>query len=147
VSYTYEYPRPAVTVDCVVFARTDDGLQVLLIERDGEPYAGRWALPGGFVEMDEDLETAARRELHEETGVVVDSLEQLHTFGAVDRDPRGRVISVAYYGLTTQDRHTPRAASDARRVGWFAVDKPPSLAFDHGAALRMAIARLQATER
>ncbi|MCR4414556.1 MAG: NUDIX hydrolase, partial [Thermoguttaceae bacterium] len=92
--YTYDYPRPALTVDCVVFGLDDKDLKVLLIERTSDPFAGRWALPGGFVEMDESLDDAARRELREEAGLEDVFLEQLYTFGAVDRDPRGRVVTV-----------------------------------------------------
>ena len=108
--FTYEYPRPALTVDCVVFGLDEQDLKVLLIERDLEPFKGKWALPGGFVRMDEDLEQAARRELREETGLEGVFLEQLYTFGDPGRDPRGRVVSVAYYALVNlADQHpTPR---------------------------------------
>ena len=99
MAHTYEYPRPALTVDCVVFGLDDEDLKVLLIQRDLDPFAGKWALPGGFVHMDESLEEAARRELAEEAGVSNVFLEQLYTFGDVNRDPRGRVVTVAYYAL------------------------------------------------
>ena len=113
--FTYEYPRPAVTVDCVVFALDEEDLKVLLIQRDVPPFRGQWALPGGFVRMDEDLEQAARRELREETGVSLPDLylEQLYTFGAVDRDPRFRVVSVAYYALVNLADHRVQAGTDA----------------------------------
>ena len=114
MSYTYEYPRPALTVDCVVFGLDDNGLQVLLVQRDLPPFKGRWALPGGFVRLDEDLEAAARRELVEETGLAQVFLEQLYTFGAVDRDPRERVVSVGWYALVKLSDHRVRAATDAR---------------------------------
>src|SRR5215203_2221657 len=103
--YTYEYPRPSVTVDIVVFGLDEQDLKVLLIQRDLEPFQGKWALPGGFVRMEEDLEQAARRELKEETAVAELFLEQLYTFGTVDRDPRGRVITVAYYALVNLVEH------------------------------------------
>ncbi len=143
MAHTYEYPRPAVTVDCVVFGLDDAGLRVLLIERGGPPFEGDWALPGGFVRMDEDLEEAARRELAEETGLEEVFLEQLYTFGAVDRDPRGRVVSVAYYALTNIRDHRVRAATDARDAAWFEVGKLPGLAFDHDGIITAAIERLR----
>lgn len=141
--YTYEYPRPSVTVDVVVFGYAGKGsLRVLLIQRGGEPYAGQWALPGGFVEMDEDLETSALRELEEETGVKDLFVEQLFTYGKPDRDPRGRVISVAYFALVNLQDHPPTAASDADQAEWFALDELPELAFDHAEILAMAQDRL-----
>jgi 8-oxo-dGTP diphosphatase len=143
MAYTYEYPRPALTVDCVVFGLDDAGLHVLLIERGGAPFEGDWALPGGFVHMDETLEEAARRELAEETGLEDVFLEQLYTFGAVDRDPRGRVVSVAYYALTNIRDHRVRAATDARDAAWFEVAKLPDLAFDHDQIIETAIERLR----
>lgn len=147
MSFTYRYPRPAVTVDCVVFGLDDDDLKVLLIERDREPFAGRWALPGGFVGAAETLEQAALRELSEETGVTKVYLEQLHTFGAPDRDPRDRVITVAYYALVRRLDHAPQAASDARSVAWFPASRCPPLAFDHREIVALARQRLQARVR
>ncbi len=130
--FTYEYARPALTVDVVVFAFAEgEELSVMLIERDLEPFAGRWALPGGFVHLDETIEEAARRELEEETGLKGLFLEQLQTFGAVDRDPRERVISVAHYALANLEGHDVRATTDARNAAWFPVDDTPDLAFDH----------------
>jgi 8-oxo-dGTP diphosphatase len=131
--YTYAYPRPAVTVDVVIVTR-EAKPRVLLIGRKNEPFAGSWALPGGFVEMDEDLDVAARRELREETGVEISSKEdlvQLRTFGAPDRDPRGRTISVVYLATVNREAVQPRAADDAAEVGWFSLQRPPKLAFDH----------------
>ncbi len=119
--YTYEYPRPALTVDCVIVGLDGPRLKVLLIQRDHDPFAGCWALPGGFVEIDEPLDTAAYRELAEETGLSGIALEQFFTFGRPDRDPRGRTVSVAYLGLVRTDQCQPRAADDARNVGWFAL--------------------------
>jgi 8-oxo-dGTP diphosphatase len=147
VSFSYEHPRPALTVDCVVFGMDDEDLKVLLIRRALEPFRGRWALPGGFVHMDEGLEDAARRELQEETGLDRVYLEQLYTFGAVDRDPRGRVVSVAYYALVKLNDHRVRAATDAREAGWFAVWDTPSLAFDHERILQTALTRLKGKVR
>jgi 8-oxo-dGTP diphosphatase len=147
MSFTYDHPRPALTVDCVVFGLDDEDLKVLLIKRDLEPFRGRWALPGGFVHVDESLDDAARRELREETGVARVYLEQLYTFGDVDRDPRGRVVSVAYYALVKLSDHRVLAATDAREAGWFAVWDAPSLAFDHEAILQTALARLKGKVR
>ncbi|NLX55505.1 MAG: NUDIX hydrolase [Planctomycetaceae bacterium] len=141
--YTYDYPRAALTVDCAVFGLDDEGLKVLLIQRDAEPFAGCWALPGGYVEMDESLDAAARRELEEETGVRPRFLEQLRAFGAVHRDPRGRVVTVAYYGLVRLADHRLRAASDARDARWHPVDQPLRLAFDHAEILGVARERLR----
>ena len=141
--HTYEYPRPALTVDCIVFGLNDEELKVLLIQRKNEPFAGRWALPGGFVDVGEAPEQAARRELKEETGLANVSLEQLHTFGEPDRDPREHVVSVAHYALVNVADARVRAADDARQAAWFPVRKPPPLAFDHASILRMAHDRLE----
>src|SRR3954447_2100487 len=111
--HTYEYPRAALTVDCVVFGFDEGELKVLLIQRGLAPFKGKWALPGGFVRVDETLDEAARRELAEETGLTDVFLEQLYTFGAVDRDPRERVVSVAYYALVKLARHATKASTDA----------------------------------
>ncbi|MDO8545544.1 MAG: NUDIX domain-containing protein [Opitutaceae bacterium] len=145
--YTYQYPHPAVTVDGVVFGYDEADLKVLLIQREQAPYKSRWALPGGFVEIDEGLEDAARRELEEETGITRLYLEQLYTFGAPRRDPRERVISVAYYALVKLTDHAVHAASDARNVAWFPVADLPSLAFDHEEILDVALRRLKAKIR
>src|SRR6478752_2342448 len=111
--YTYKYPRPALTVDCVVFGYDEDELKVLLIQRGLEPFKGRWALPGGFVRVEETVDDAARRELGEEAGLKNVFLEQLYTFGALGRDPRERVVSVAYYALVKLADHDTTAATDA----------------------------------
>lgn len=140
--YSYSYPHPAVSVDTVIFTIRDRQLQVLLVRRGGEPYQGMWAIPGGFVNMDEDLETAARRELQEETGVSGVYLEQLYTFGAPERDPRERVITVAYYALVPSERIQLQAASDAVDADWFSLQRLPELAFDHRDILVMAHQRL-----
>ncbi len=143
MSYTYEYPRPALTVDCVVFGLDQGNLKVLLIQRDLEPYRNKWALPGGFVDMNEGLESGALRELQEETGVEDIFLEQLYTFGSVGRDPRGRVVTVAYYGLINLDEHILKPASDARNAAWFEFDDMPELAFDHQVIFNAALTRLK----
>ncbi len=142
--YEYEYPHPAVTVDVVIFTIRNDDLKVLLIKRALEPFVGRWALPGGFVDIDESLVDAAKRELREETGVAAAYLEQLYTFGAPKRDPRERVIIVVYYALTPSDALEIKAASDAEGVGWFGIDELPELAFDHSDIMDMALTRLSA---
>ncbi len=147
MAYTYQYPRAALTVDCVVFGFDEGDLKVLLIERGLEPFKGRWALPGGFVRVDETLDAAARRELQEEAGLTNVFLEQLYTFGAVDRDPRERVVSVAYYALVKLTEHAAKAATDAANAQWFPVSKVPKLAFDHAEILRTAVERLKGKVR
>lgn len=147
MAHTYTHPRAALTVDCVVFGLDDGALKVLLIQRGIPPFAGKWALPGGFVQVDETLEEAAKRELREETGLTQVFLEQLYTFGQVDRDPRERVVSVAYYALVKLMDHRVQAATDASQAAWFAVDEVPSLAFDHPRILDAALARLQGKVR
>lgn len=142
--YQYKYPHPALTTDIVIFTIRDKQLKLLLIMRGGEPYKGKWALPGGFIQLDEDLETGARRELAEETGISGVYLEQLYTFGAVDRDPRERVITVSYYALISSDKIVLQAATDAEAVGWFRMDDLPDLAFDHQNIVDMAHQRLVA---
>lgn len=144
MTYQYKHPHPAVTVDVVIFTIRNDELKVLLIKRALEPFSGQWALPGGFVAMEESLLDAARRELREETGVDAAYLEQLYTFGEPKRDPRERVISVAYYALMPSDALEIKAASDAEGVGWFGIDDLPQLAFDHTEILGMALERLAA---
>lgn len=141
--FTYEYPRPSVTVDCVIFGLDNADLKVLLIERLHEPYANSWALPGGFVDMEETIDKAAQRELEEETGVSDVFMEQLYTFGDVLRDPRGRVISVAYYALVNVAECKVIAGSDASKAEWFPVDKLPKLAFDHEKIMETAINRIK----
>lgn len=144
--FKYKYARPALSVDCVVFG-LDSHLKVLLIERGLDPFKGSWALPGGFVEMDESLDEAARRELEEETGLRNIFLEQLYTFSAPNRDPRDRVVSAAHYALVRLSDHRLQAATDATDARWFDVCQLPTLAFDHAEILQMAKERLQGKVR
>jgi len=147
MTFEYEYARPALTVDCVVFGLDDEDLKVLLIERDLPPFEGKWALPGGFVRVDESVDDAALRELQEETGVKKVFLEQLYTVGDLNRDPRERVVTVAYYALVRLSSHKVKAATDARQALWFAIDDLPKLAFDHDKILTMAHERLRGKVR
>lgn len=144
--YAYDWPRPMVTVDAAVFAFFEDRARLLLIQRKHEPFQDHWALPGGFVEMEEDLPEAAARELAEETGLKDIPLEQLHTFGKPGRDPRGRAITVVYFGIAKQDQPQVKAADDAAQVQWFDIDSLPALAFDHNEIAACAIARLRQTD-
>src|SRR5213080_366620 len=147
MSHTYQYPRAALTVDCMVFGFDEGELKVLLIQRALEPFKGKWALPGGFVRVDETVDDAARRELSEEAGLKEVFLEQLYTFGAVDRDPRERVVSVAYYALVKLSEHAAKAATDAVNARWFPVSKIPRLAFDHADIMKTAVERLKGKVR
>lgn len=139
--YTYEYPRPSVTTDCVIFGFDSNGLSVLLVERGIEPFKGCWAFPGGFMKMDEDAETGARRELQEETGLEAEYIEQFGTFTDVNRDPRGRVVTIAYYALVKKSE--VKGADDASQARWFPIDSIPPLAFDHDRILRVALKTLR----
>jgi 8-oxo-dGTP diphosphatase len=141
--YCYDYPMPALTVDCVVFGFNGTQIKILLINRGVEPFKGKWALPGGFVHMDESVDEAAKRELEEETSLKNIFLEQLYTFGTPDRDPRGRVISVAYFALISLENNLPVAGDDAQKAQWFALTDIPALAFDHHEIIRMAHYRLK----
>ncbi len=140
-----QYERPSVTVDTLIFTLRQGELQVLLVERKAWPHEGEWAIPGGFVRMDESLPVAARRELKEETGVDDPDvyLEQLYTFGAPDRDPRTRVITVAYFALVSSERLRLHADTDAASAAWFPAYRPPPLAFDHTEILSYALERLR----
>src|SRR3974390_3837383 len=143
MAYKYQYPRAALTVDCVVFGFDEGKLKVLLIQRGLPPFKDRWALPGGFVRVEETVDSAARRELAEEAGLTNVFLEQLYSFGEVDRDPRERVVSVAYYALVKLTEHAAKAATDAANAQWFPVSKVPKLAFDHANVLSTAVERLK----
>ena len=140
--FSYEYPHPAVTTDIVVFTVREAQLQLLLIKRKLAPFKGSWALPGGFVRLDEDIEQCASRELLEETGVTNVYLEQLYTFGHPRRDPRERVITVAYFALIPSEKLQLKAATDAAAVAWFPIGSLPKLAFDHATIVAMARSRL-----
>ena len=140
-SYCYDHPRPALTVDVVLLHRAADEIEVLLINRAREPFAGHWAFPGGFVDQDESLEDAAARELAEETGLVGIRLEQIGAFGDPGRDPRGHTVSVVFAGVL-QDRAVVTAGDDAAEAAWHSALEPPSLAFDHKKILRLALDRM-----
>lgn len=145
---TYEFPRPALTVDCVVFGFDGRKLRILLIKRALPPFRGKWALPGGFVRVDESVDDAARRELAEEAGLRDVYLEQLYTFGEPKRDPRERVVTVAYFALVKLLDHAAQAATDALAAEWFEVDGGlPALAFDHARIIETARTRLRAKVR
>jgi len=138
-----KYEKPSVTVDLLIFTILDSELRILLVKRAAWPYENSWAIPGGFVRMDESLENAAKRELHEETGVTDVYLEQLYTFGEPDRDPRTRVITVAYIALIDSESRTLRASSDVSEAQWFSVKKLPALAFDHSTIVEYGLNRLR----
>jgi len=140
--YCYDYPRAALAVDMAIVTR-ERRPRILLVRRKHAPFAGMWALPGGFVNMDESLDAAAVRELREETGVAADRLVQLHTFGDPGRDPRGRTITVAYLAEVDAGQVRPKAADDAAEVGWHDLQALPPLAFDHDQILARARERLK----
>ncbi len=141
MTYTYRHPHPAVTTNVVIFTLLDERLRLLLVKRPREPFMGYWALPGGFIDLDEDLEASAMRALARETGITGVYLEQLYTFGRPDRDPRERVITVAYYALVPSDRVRLR---EDNSVGWFPVESRPKLALDHDEIVQRAMQRLSA---
>ena len=139
--YTYKYPHPSVTTDCVIFGFDGTTIKVLLIQRGIEPFKGKWAFPGGFMKIDETAEDCAKRELEEETGLKNTSVEQFYTFTDVNRDPRERVITIAHYALVRLSE--VKGGDDASFAQWFSMDEIPSLAFDHDRILRMAINQLK----
>jgi 8-oxo-dGTP diphosphatase len=147
MSFTYNYARPALTTDCVVFGLDQDDLKILLIQRAIPPFENEWALPGGFIHVGEDVDTCARRELEEETNLKDVYLEQLATIGTPDRDPREHVVTVAYFALVNLIEHPPTAATDARNAAWFSFDDLPPLAFDHDKILKLARQRLRGKVR
>lgn len=140
--YTYKYPRPAVTVDAIVVANEKNKFYVLLVKRGLEPFKGMWALPGGFVNMDELLEDACKRELEEETGLKIDKMNQFKVFDAIERDPRHRTISVVFYSVIGE-RSEVKGGDDAAKANWFPVDELPELGFDHAHILNLYIAEHQ----
>jgi len=131
LNYTYEYPRPAVSADIAVFRQNTDKLQVLLILRKHPPFQGMWALPGGFMEIDETLEETASRELEEETGLKSVELKQFRTFSQVDRDPRKRVVTTVFYVTVPLENDAVKGGDDAEKAEWFDLDNLPPLGFDH----------------
>lgn len=141
MKYCYDYPRPAVTADIIILKLFNSQQSVLLIERKHPPFEGMWALPGGFLEMDETLEEAALRELQEETGITGVKLAQFHTFSKVNRDPRHRTITTVFIGQADEHTVTPEAGDDAAKVRWFPLENLPPLAFDHGEVMEMVISR------
>jgi 8-oxo-dGTP diphosphatase len=141
--FCYEYARAALSADCVLFGFDGYHLYILLVERGKEPFKGQWAFPGGFMGMEETIRECALRELKEETGVVPAYLEQLHTFSQIDRDPRGRVITVAYIAMLRMDDYNLVAGDDAADAFWFKVEDAPPLSFDHDRILEKAIKRLR----
>ena len=143
MAYTYKYPRPALTVDTVVFRKKEEKTEVLLIQRKNPPFQGSWALPGGFVDMDETLESAVARELLEETGIKNIDLKQMHAFSTPGRDPRGHTISVVFWGFLKDDQQA-KGGDDAQDAAWFSIDKLPKLAFDHQDIVEMAIKKTKA---
>jgi 8-oxo-dGTP diphosphatase len=142
--YVYDWPRPMVAADTMVFSISKNKIKLLLVNRGFEPFKGKWCLPGGFVNMDEELEDAAARELAEETGLTGVHLEQMHTFGQCGRDPRGRVITVTFMGIVTDKKHRIKAGDDAAKARWFDIDKlPKDMAFDHNEVVTFGIKKLK----
>ena len=142
--YVYEWPRPMVTTDALIFDISGKQPKVLLVKRGHEPYKGRWAVPGGFIEIDEELEDSAARELEEETGLRGIALEQLHTFGTIGRDPRGRMITIVFMGFITEGQDKIKAGDDAAEAQWFDIDQlPENMAFDHSEVMKLAVRKLK----
>jgi len=142
--YVYDWPRPMVTVDAAVFTFSGDKASVLLINRGKEPFKGKWALPGGFVGMDEELEDAVVRELEEEAGLTGIRLEQMRTYGTIGRDPRGRMITIVFMGIATEGQDKIKAGDDAAKALWFDIEEiPKDMAFDHDEVVRFAVKKLK----
>ncbi len=142
MAYTYDWPKASVTADAVIFRLNNEAWEVLLIKRKYDPYAGMWALPGGFMDMDETTEQTAHRELEEETGLKNVKMKQLHTFDTIGRDPRGRTVTVMYYGITSMDNSDVKGGDDAADAKWFKISELPEMAFDHDAPVEMAFGLL-----
>ncbi len=142
MEYCYNYPRPSVTTDCIILQKKENQWNILLIERAADPFKGSWALPGGFLEMQETLEQCAARELEEETGLTDIALWQVHAFSALHRDPRGRTISILFWGIAKDHQHA-KAGDDAKNLQWFSVNKLPSLAFDHDHVVATALDKIK----
>jgi 8-oxo-dGTP diphosphatase len=143
LNYTYDYPRPALSADIAVFRQAGRSFEVLLIQRKYPPYQGMWALPGGFMEIDETLEETAARELEEETGLKNVELKQLKAFSQVDRDPRTRVVTVVFYGMVSMENSLATGGDDAERAEWFSVESLPQLGFDHVQIIGLMLDRLK----
>lgn len=143
MGFTYNFPRPAVTTDCLVFRDGAKNIEILLIRRKNDPFKGYWALPGGFLEIEETPEEGAKRELLEETGLKVPVLKEVGTFGDVHRDPRGRTITIAFYTFITQEAIKPVALSDAGETKWFSIRDLPEMAFDHEEILQEGLLKLK----
>ena len=143
MGYTYNYPHFALTVDAVIFSKSDEGLDVLLIRRANEPFKDRWAFSGGYVNIDEGIDNAVYRELKEETNLSNVSLKRFDIFDAIDRDPRERTVSVVYYGFINGSKEPIQAGDDANDAEWFPVNKLPELAFDHSVILKKILAEVQ----
>ena len=146
MAHSYDYPRPALTVDCIIFGQVPDtegnqDTKVLLIQRAREPFIGKWAIPGGFVDANETALQAAKRELEEETNLKNIEMHQMYTFTEPGRDPRGWVVSIAYYAVVDIHQCKPIAGDDARHATWFSINELPDLAFDHADIMKMAIER------
>jgi 8-oxo-dGTP diphosphatase len=139
LNYTYDYPRPAVSADIAVIRKAGKSMEILLIRRKNPPFQGMWALPGGFMEIDETLEETATRELGEETGLKNVKLKQLMAFSQVDRDPRTRVVTVVFYGMVSLENSLARGGDDAERAEWFAMDNLPPLGFDHNQIIEILL--------
>ncbi len=143
MKYTYDYPRAAITTDAVLFGfnHIKEELNILLIKRANEPFKGKWALPGGFLDMKETIEQCVHRELEEETGLADIYLEEMQTFSNLGRDPRGRTVSVVYFGLVNLLIHKAKAGDDASETKWFSILKIPELSFDHTEIISTAVQR------
>ncbi len=138
MSFTYKYPRPALTADVLLFHSENERVSVLLVRRKFPPFEGKWALPGGFMNLDETLKNAARRELQEETSIIVNDLIPFHVFDEIGRDPRGRTITLTFYALLSEKPSAAMAGDDASELKWFDLDDLPGLAFDHRKIIALA---------